>query len=197
MIRNWSGKGVRNITNPPKHSPVPEALHRACCTLQSSGWGSFVSIQARSGVFAVLHSHLLIWVLISSCGCHFNQLWPLSCKKKNEGSNSVWFYFPPNLCFLWRVCVGIELQAFVHERWELFPLERCTWSRLRIWKHLFLEKALVCFHEEGLKNKSMKSAFFLPDQSGHHHERSFLIAPLCHVMSIPLSPLWQGKRVYN
>lgn len=69
-----------------------------------------------------------------------------------------------------------------------------VWSRLRIWKHLFLEKALVCFHEEGLKNKSMKSPFFFPDQYGLHYERSFLIAPLCHVMSIPLSPLWQGKR---
>lgn len=82
----------------------------------------------------------------------------------------------------------------MHERLELFPLERCTWSRLRIRKCLFLGKDLVCFHEEGLKNKSMKSPFFFPDQSSHHYERSFLIAPLCHVMLIPLSPLWQGKR---
>lgn len=52
--------------------------------------------------------------------------------------------------------------------------------------------------EEGLKNKSMKSPFFFPDQSSHHYERSFLIASLCHVTLIPLSPLWQGKqRIIN
>lgn len=127
------GKALRTITNPPKHShglwTVPEALHRACCILWSSCWGSFVSIQARSGFFAVPHSYLLIWVLISSYGCHFSQLWPQSCKKWRC---KLWFYFSPKLCFLWRVYVEIELQAFVHERRELFPLERRTWSRLRI-----------------------------------------------------------------
>lgn len=40
----------------------------------------------------------------------------------------------------------------------------------------------------------MKSLFFFPDQSSHHYERSFLIVSLCHVASIPLSLLWQGKR---
>lgn len=154
-----------------------------------------MSIQARSGgFFAVciptyspecLSHH--VDVTSASCG---------HCPAKNEGASSAGIFFPPKLCFLWRVCahVGIEFQAFVHERLELFPLERCTWSRLRIWKCLFLEKGLVCFHEEGLKNKSVKSPFFSPDQSSHHYERSFLIASLCHVMLIPLSPLWQGKR---
>lgn len=92
--RNRSGKGLKTITNPPNHSPVPEALHRSCSILQRSCWGSFVSIQAKSGFFsAVLHSHLLIWVLIPSCACHFNQLWPLPCKK-TKVQTLLGFIFP-------------------------------------------------------------------------------------------------------
>lgn len=53
-----SGKGLKTITNPPNHSPVPEALHRSCSILQRSCWGSFVSIQAKSGFFLLSCIHI-------------------------------------------------------------------------------------------------------------------------------------------
>lgn len=87
-----------------------------------------------------------------------------------------------------------ELETFVFERLELFPLERYIWSHLRIWKSLFVERGPVCLHEKPLKNKRRIPSFFFPEKSSHHYVRSFPIAFLCHVTLIPLSPLWQGKQ---
>lgn len=96
------GKGLRTIRNPPKAQPL-------------AGYGARGSAQGLvhpselffrkfcvhtgqiRGFFCCLHSHLLTWVLISSCGCHFSQLWPLSCKKWR--CKLCWDFFSPQVVF--------------------------------------------------------------------------------------------------
>lgn len=70
---------------------------------------------------------------------------------------------PPKLYFLWRVCahVGIEFQALVHERWELFPLERRTWSCLSL-KTPFPRKGPCLLSWGRVKKQKHEPSFLLP-----------------------------------
>lgn len=149
-------KGSEDHNKPPKSQPCARGFAQVLLHPSEILLRKFCVHTGQIRVFsAVLHSHLLIWVLIPSCACHFNQLWPLPCKK-TKVQTLLGFIFPLICVFcggsVWELncrllCVKDESSSFWRDAPGLVSPENLkapfprkgpcllSWGRVKEQKH--------------------------------------------------------------